>query len=597
MEKIVDKGVKIDLHIHSVFSNKKDGKKVQDNTLDNVPILVNKLIENNVELCSITDHDTFNYEIYKKLKEEEEKENCIKKVLPGIEFSVEFVEGKEIHIVTIFDDKDDGKVKNIEKIMTEGNGEKKYKKGQGFYTKYDYFEILNEINIDFIMIAHQKKSIISEQAAHKRDVMSLGKETFNELVFMDYFDAYEFRSKRNEIYNKAYINQNQLEENLRFITGSDCHDWKYYPNSKACGEAELRFTYVKALATFKGLTMAVTDYHRISYYDKFFNPVEKYVEKLLLEINEEEIEIPMSKGINVIIGDNSIGKSLFLHALTNNYKISEAKLKRGYNKYLQKNKILIKTSIPENEIFMFNKQGEIRDIFDKEGMKPNKYLEKFYPNPINGEKYRAIIERELQRLYNCLEEKFSYDKQVKELPDFELINEETIEKSLSFIGEMKRKKIKELQELVDKFSDLEADMCDVLSSKALEEQDKKHIENVIEMWQVLAKKYIERLQKCKKQNEKINVYNTYVKNYKIDYAKKITDEQAVHSNYVETKRAVIQDIYKLILQKQKIAKYTPDIKEINVVPECNPVDKYKFVSKIDVEKLDNEYIKKLLMQL
>ena len=27
---------------------------------------------------------------------------------------------------------------------------------------------------------------------------------FNELVFMDYFDAYEFRNKKNEIHNKIY---------------------------------------------------------------------------------------------------------------------------------------------------------------------------------------------------------------------------------------------------------------------------------------------------------------------------------------------------------------------------------------------------------
>ena len=47
------------------------------------------------------------------MKKEEIKENCNLKVLPGIEFSVEFVTGKVNHIVTIFDDKDEEKVKNI----------------------------------------------------------------------------------------------------------------------------------------------------------------------------------------------------------------------------------------------------------------------------------------------------------------------------------------------------------------------------------------------------------------------------------------------------------------------------------------------------
>ena len=148
MEKVVRKGAKIDLHIHSIYSNKKDKEKVSFNTLENLPILVKGLIDNNVELCAITDHDEFNYGIYRKLKEEEKNDNCIKKVLPGIEFSVEFLEDKIIHIVTIFDDKDDEKIRNIEKIMSEGKGSACYRKKKGAYSRSDYFDILNEINID-----------------------------------------------------------------------------------------------------------------------------------------------------------------------------------------------------------------------------------------------------------------------------------------------------------------------------------------------------------------------------------------------------------------------------------------------------------------
>lgn len=158
MEKVVSRGIKIDLHIHSEYSKAKDGKKVEENTLDNIPVLVQGLLANQVEMCAITDHDAFNYGMYYELKKEEQKNNCVKKVLPGIEFSVEFVEGKVIHIVTIFDDRDDEKVRNIQKIMEQGKGMSCYKKTKGAYTKADYFDILSEINIDFIMIAHQKKT-------------------------------------------------------------------------------------------------------------------------------------------------------------------------------------------------------------------------------------------------------------------------------------------------------------------------------------------------------------------------------------------------------------------------------------------------------
>ena len=100
-------------------------------------------------------------------------------------------------------DMDDEKVENIEKIMVKGIGKTKYKKPNGCYSRGDYFEILNEIGLDFIMIAHQKKTVSSQQKANNNDVMSLGEEIFNQLVFMDYFDAFEFRNKKNDVYNKG----------------------------------------------------------------------------------------------------------------------------------------------------------------------------------------------------------------------------------------------------------------------------------------------------------------------------------------------------------------------------------------------------------
>ena len=42
MQKIVETGLKLDLHIHSSASSKKDGNKVKNNTLDNIPVLIEK---------------------------------------------------------------------------------------------------------------------------------------------------------------------------------------------------------------------------------------------------------------------------------------------------------------------------------------------------------------------------------------------------------------------------------------------------------------------------------------------------------------------------------------------------------------------------
>ena len=81
------------------------------------------------------------------------------------------------------------------------------------------------------MIAHQKETLSSKKTRN-HDVMSLGEEKFDELVFLDYFESFEFKRKRNEIFNKNYIEKNKekyKDATLRFVTGSDCHIWAKYP--------------------------------------------------------------------------------------------------------------------------------------------------------------------------------------------------------------------------------------------------------------------------------------------------------------------------------------------------------------------------------
>ena len=65
--KVVESGYKIDLHIHSICSHEKDKGKVAFNTLDNIGVLADRLNDNGVQLCAITDHDVFGFDMYKAL--------------------------------------------------------------------------------------------------------------------------------------------------------------------------------------------------------------------------------------------------------------------------------------------------------------------------------------------------------------------------------------------------------------------------------------------------------------------------------------------------------------------------------------------------
>ena len=307
------------------------------------------------------------------------------------------------------------------------------------------------------MIAHQKKTPTSTQKPHKSDVMSLGRETFNELLFMEYFDAYEFRQRDNEIFNKKFSLDNNVKEKLRFVTGSDCHNWNFYPNSSE-NEDDVRFTYLKALPTFKGLVMAITDYHRINYSGSFWGQG-RYVKELCINIHGKKNYVPLSRGINVVIGDNSIGKSLLLHELTEERAITSLpKLKKGYEKYLCQNGIEVETKIAEKDIFKFNYQGQIREIFEDENLKADRYLAEFFPNEIDAQGYRRIVEQELESFYKRLEYKFDYDDKINQLLPLELLDEEEIENELVLGIELETQDISKLQKLVEEFKSVISSM-------------------------------------------------------------------------------------------------------------------------------------------
>ena len=99
IEKIIEKGNKVDFHIHSVASKNKESD-------DCVDLLIEKLNQRNINMCSISDHDNFDFEIYNRLKKEENK-GSIKREFPAVKYSVTY-DKKVLHIITIFEDKDEG---------------------------------------------------------------------------------------------------------------------------------------------------------------------------------------------------------------------------------------------------------------------------------------------------------------------------------------------------------------------------------------------------------------------------------------------------------------------------------------------------------
>ena len=129
---------------------------------------------------------------------------------------------------------------------------------------------------------------MTSQRPRKNDANSLGNQEFLEFVYTDYFEAFEFKNKRNEVLNKIFLLQQNIEGRLRFVTGTDCHDWSVYPSETPESLiSDFPYTYAKCLPTFKGLVMAITDHNRFKNMSTAFSML---IKKLSMKLNLNRME-------------------------------------------------------------------------------------------------------------------------------------------------------------------------------------------------------------------------------------------------------------------------------------------------------------------
>lgn len=604
--KVVDSGYKIDLHIHSVCSHGKDKGKVAFNTLEHIPVLAEKLNENGVQICAITDHDVFDYEMYCALKKyETEESSSIIKVFPGVEFSVEFQGengGTVVHVIAIFEDENEEKIKAISSYLVDDNGNAAYDSSQAF-SEEKFLGILRSIDLDTVLIAHQK-STLSTSHPYKNDAKTVGDERFSEFVYTDYFEAFEFKNRKNEVFNKSFLNMNNMTGDIRFITGSDCHDWQYYPKETAKDKTEFVYSYIKCIANFRGLVMAITDHRRIKTVNSFFNPTQVYTKSIEMTIDGVPYSIPLSKGINVIIGDNSIGKSLLLHKLTGYRKQSEGLINKrlvdGYKKYLKTNKIDVSTEIPASEIFAFDMQGEIRDKFEQEKLKSDDFLRPYYPSPIEADAYREKVQRKLKKIYDYLEEKFALDAMEAQLGRFRVLDEDVVQaESLTFVGSVAKnnKRVDGYSTVSSGLDNIVEKLETVMESQWIEPEDLKQLEYIIEQLDSMSMRYSKKKKLAETENRKIALFQAAVNKFKQQYQSSVSDSHKKLSTYNENMDAAADVIVELISRRKRNQVPDFEIEKETIDIRTERVYDYEFNSRLGITEISTDYIKNLFSSL
>lgn len=607
LDKVVTSPIKVDLHIHSKYSDTKDEKSlIGEGTIENLPVLFDKLKKYDVNMASITDHDFFSYSMYKAFKNYEGK-GSIKKILPGVEFSLgipnEQNEIKPVHVIAIFDDSDDEKLKRIETDVLK----LKDKKVQYDLPKMCLFseakliEILKSIGLDVVLIAHQKNSVSSDSKT-KNDLNTIGEKKFNEFLTSEVFESLEFKSLRNGLFNNLFaigINKKANYDVVKFITGSDCHQWEYYPKhdkNEQCDDTTFKHTFLKCLPTFKGLSMALSDYSRIQLGNSFFSVDSKKLNELNISINGAETKIPLSSGINAIIGDNSIGKSLLLHKLTN-YAGLKDQVKRGYEEYLKTNHIQIQSSIKKEDLYYFDSQGNIRERFEnKSDSKNQEFLNCKFPDSPNKEPYIQAINEEFSKFFVCLQAKLDFDEEYAKLGTL-LMNDKDVKKEVLTVSKLgnDKKAMSGLNKVQTYLSNIIAKMGNPSDYPFLEKEDSEKLSKIKDFLGELAEKYQTKYDLEKWQYGIRNAVNQGVSDY--DEASKAykNEDTKINEEFDDSSDKAAATFVKLVELAKSIKLFSFNIKEIPVKPNSLSYNGYNFIKRFkNVRNINNDYLSGLL---
>jgi len=403
------KPVYLDLHIHT----SDDPNHLNENyDLDTLIEKVTEKAQGNDFLISLTDHNTINEKVYLAAIEKI-KNNLIL----GAELHIQTHKGEttkayHCHILFNFEDTEISSdiIKDINsKLDNLYPNKTPLLSDEGIPLIQQIIETFDEY--DFILLPHG-----GQNHATFDDAMPSGKRFDNAMqrsIYYNFFDGFTSRSNKHTEKSLAYLERLGVKEFVNLITCTDNYNPSEYPKPKNDPEHEFIPTWMFASPTFEGIRISLSDSTRIEYSHEKPRPWREFIKGINLQDDNIDIDVKLTPGLNVIIGESSSGKTLLVDSLYR--KITEVGFDDEECKYNHFNVQSIIVDYPDNLDPHFLKQNFIASVTgDNKKLNDIEIIRKILPKNSSAEK---IINKGLNKLRDHLNSLFSTIEHIEDLEE------------------------------------------------------------------------------------------------------------------------------------------------------------------------------------
>lgn len=613
---MISRWQKIDLHIHT---DKSKATKHDDyEGTFSVTMLAEKVIENQVDMISLTDHNIINCEAYEEILKVDSfetlvgveldiatTEDVLKVYIEGLDAGGDkVIEIKPFHILAIFKSKDYRKLNETLDSMYASISKKELSHSVDLNSKlklrtttFRYlFEFFREE--DFFIISHGDKS----KGIVKPYVKSGNLADAQHSILMGEISALEMKSdikldstikKYNQGFKK-FLEEGYEKFPTSYVVFTDNHCCEKYSSSDMC-------SWLKGHLDYESLRIGFSDPEsRIHTSNKPPRHVTNYIEKIVIAPSGcEQRELALSPYLNVIIGGRSSGKSLLFNTLLAQNDAVPAQEKKLFNDIYSTQIDTTNTFVKLNTSELSAKyslkadaycQEKIINLFnDGKDLKNslNEYFDDFDPKEVRTEEekvedvfnelkssYREYVEalnqiekgdRSTQIVNSAKESNKLFDLNLSELElAYDLEHHENLQEKLTDLGNS----LDELTGLQFKGSDL----------FTLEE-----IEQIQSVSKMLAQKVMH-IEVSRRQTELKEIFIGKVELINTEY---IENELAQEFQLIESSKSTIKsdvrDYAKFFRAKLKLRKVSDDLEQfhVSIADKENETVSYKFVAKLN----------------